>query len=144
MHFITNKGFSLIELLTVLSIMTILAFMAYPSYTHYLTRAHRVEAQTALLDLAHRLEDYHRQTHTYQTATLGQGKPSDVLHSAQTPGTWYTLRIVNASENDYQLQAIPNDAQAKHDMACGTLTLTRAGEQNIMNHAGSPVTSCWS
>jgi len=51
-----RQGFSLLELMITLTIMGILLGFAYPSYQLYTIRSHRLEGQTALLDLAHRME----------------------------------------------------------------------------------------
>ena len=47
----TQRGFTLIELMTVIVVVAILASIAVPSYRNYLLRAQRTEATTALLNL---------------------------------------------------------------------------------------------
>ena len=68
------NGFSLFELLAVLIIVGILVTIAYPGYRDYITRAHRSDGQTALFDLARRMEHYFSKHNTYQRATIGTGK----------------------------------------------------------------------
>lgn len=47
----SNKGMTLIEVLTVVVIVGILAAIAIPVYTNYMQRARRVDAKTALEQL---------------------------------------------------------------------------------------------
>jgi type IV pilus assembly protein PilE len=104
---ITKNGFSLIELLCVLGLVGLLTALAYPSYNKHLMHARRLDGMSALLDLATRLEQYHLQTGTYQTATLGAHKTTDVLNQTFSPGGWYQLRITQATQTYYALTATP-------------------------------------
>src|SRR4030088_1099144 len=53
-----DGGFSLIELMVVVAIATILFAIAVPSYMTYIRQSRRVEAKTAVLDLAGREERF--------------------------------------------------------------------------------------
>lgn len=126
-----NKGFTLIELTIVLAIISILAAIAYPQYNNYLTRARRIEGQSALLDLANRMEHYFSENNTYKTATIATGKASDVLSNPISGEGWYRLSIINATDSAYTLQATPLKAQAANDTACQLLTLNQLGVKGI-------------
>jgi type IV pilus assembly protein PilE len=142
-----QKGFSLIELLIVMGIIGILALIGYPNYHQFIIRSHRSDGQTALLQLANRLEHYFSLHHTYQTATIGLGKPSDVLDHELSAGGWYKLVIVNSTEKAYDLEAVPQGSQALND-SCQTLTLNSNGDKGIRAaQAGlppAPLAQCWS
>lgn len=142
-----KQGFSLIELLIVVVVVAILVSIAYPSYQEYITRARRSEGQSALMDLASRMERYYSEHHTYQTATIGSGNASDVLSSATTAEGWYTLSIPTATASTYTLQATPRNTQGTSDTRCQSLTLTHLGVKGISNGpAGTPtgtVDACW-
>ncbi len=131
------KGFSLIELLIVLAITGILAAFAYPSYLHYIVRAHRIEAQTALFDLANRLERNYSETNRYQ-----QEIASDLLTTV-----WYALSITQATDSYFELQATPIGSQAKNDTLCQSLTLNSQGVKGIgVGPRGAPlgtINQCW-
>ncbi|MCH9689586.1 MAG: prepilin-type N-terminal cleavage/methylation domain-containing protein [Gammaproteobacteria bacterium] len=110
-----KNGFSLIELMCVLGLIALLTTFAYPNYTRYLVHARHIDAQSALLDLATRLEQYHCRAHTYQTATLGTGQSTDVLSQNISPGGHYQLHITKATASYYALEAIPIGPQARLD-----------------------------
>lgn len=142
-----NNAFSLIELIIVLAIIGVLSVVTYPSFNHYLTRAHRSEGQSALINLACRMEAYHMQNNTYQTATIGSNKKTDVEASALTEGGWYVLSIHNATESTYTLKATPSGSQGENDTFCQSLTINQVGVQGISaGPKGKPTGSdeqCW-
>ena len=130
-----NHGFSLIELLMVLAITSILAAISYPHYRDYRVRAHRLEGQSALLDLACRMERYYSEHHTYQTATIGTSNKTDVSSLVQSPGHLYTLSIANATKNTYLLQA----TSLTQDKQCPVLTLSHSGTKG----PSDGILPCW-
>ena len=138
-----KNGFSLIELLTVLVIIGILTTIAYPGYRNYIIRAHRSDGQTALIDLANRMERYYSEHNTYQTATIAVKTETDVLSSNQSSEGWYTLSIPHASDFDYTLQATPTRDQATGDIYCQSLTLTSSAAKGITTGPeGIPTGTC--
>lgn len=134
-----KQGFSFIELIFVLMIIGILASFAYPSYKNTLFRARRSEAQTALFDLAQRMEDYYFIYHSYKIAKQHLGQQ-------QTANAWYNLSIEKAKNHAYRLHAIPIGVQA-NDVQCQTLTLDHTGQQGLAaGPNGEPqgtVANCW-
>lgn len=131
-----KHGFSLIELICVLGLISLFASFVYPSYTQYLARAHRLDGQSALYDLASRLEQYHALNGTYQTATIGAGKETDVLSNTVSGGGWYRLNIFKATKQHYQISAEAIGQQFQFDKTCGLLTLDSHGHQGTLN-------KCW-
>ena len=142
-----NKGFSLIELLTVLLIIGILTTIAYPGYRNYIIRAHRSDGQTALLDLANSMERYYSENNSYQNATIGSGRETDVVSSNESNGGWYSLSITHATDSDYALQAAPIKTQATSDTQCQSFTFNSFGARGITTGpSGAPTgtsTQCW-
>ena len=129
----------MIELLIVLVITGILATISYPSYRDYIIRAHRTDGQLALLDLACRMETYYAEHETYETATLGTGKATDVLCRQLSPEGWYTLSLTETTDKTYTLQATPINAQDTH---CQTLTLNSSGVKGATATAIG-ISQCW-
>lgn len=120
--YVNDLGFSLLELLIVLTLIGLLTCLTLPSYHTPLLHAHRLEAQTALLDLASRMETYYAAHHTYQTTHI-----TDVLPTQKTPEGRYLLSILQANDTTYTLQAT---ALSEQDTLCHTLTLNSHGIQN--------------
>jgi len=120
-------GFSLIELMFVLVIVGILATFSYPMFQESIARCRRIDGQTALLDLANRMERYFAENHSYEGATLGTGANTDLLLSNRSPQNWYILAITKQTANSFSLQAIPVQTQALHDKACQMLGLNNLG-----------------
>ena len=138
--FYHGVGFSLIELLIVLAISGILASIAYPNYRNYILRAHRIDGQSALLDLACRMETYYSLHGPWRTATIGTGKPTDVLSQHLSPEGWYYLSLLNLTDTTYTLQATP---QNKQDTLCQSLTLTNLGAKGITGTGIIDISQCW-
>lgn len=103
----TQRGFTLIEVITVVLILGILAAIAIPNYTEYVQRGRRAEAKTALTQLAQWQERRRTETNSYATA------------SAQLPG------LANVQVNNQTIYTVTIDAGAT--ATAYTLTATRAG-----------------
>ena len=142
-----QKGFTLFEVLLVLAILSLLATIAYPNYRETIVRARRSDGQTALLELANRLEYYYSEQHSYQGATLGHSGPKDVLNSTYSLQSWYRLNIAIQTDTNFSIQAIPRKAQASQDLLCQTLTFNSEGVKGIIaGPRGSPtgtIAQCW-
>lgn len=119
-----------------LALSAILLLMASPLYEHYAMRAQRNRAETALLQLAAKLEMYFSDHATYASATL------DNLHANQlTQGISYHLNIAQISDTDFNIEVVPQDMQAKRDTHCGTLSLNEKNERAISGDGD--VKQCW-
>lgn len=87
-----HRGFSLIELMITVAIVAILAVIAYPSYRQYVVRGHRSSAQTYLMDLAQREEQFFLDNRNYGTlAQLGVTAPGDVAADYNIPANAITV-----------------------------------------------------
>lgn len=101
-----SAGFTLIELMIVVVVIAILTAIAYPSYTKYLMRSHRSAAQSYLMDLAQRQQQYLLDNRGYAdtTALIALDAPTQqvaadytvtvsALNNAGTPPT-FTISAV--------------------------------------------------
>ena len=85
-----ERGFSLLELMTVLVIVGVLAAIAWPSYQSYVIRSNRAAAQSFMMSVANRQEQYILTNRSYAatTAALSLTAPPE------TNGR-YTFAITN-------------------------------------------------
>ncbi|HRP98309.1 MAG TPA: type IV pilin protein [Rhodocyclaceae bacterium] len=111
-------GFTLIELMIVVVVIAILAAVALPSYQEHVRKSRRVDAQTAMLELAQFMERHYTTSNSYAGAALPGGVTDRVAD-------FYTITLSAQSAQAYTLQAAPTSRQSA-DM-CGTLTLSHTG-----------------
>lgn len=106
-------GFTLIELMIVVVVIAVLAAFAYPSYTRYMTRMHRAQAQSYLMEIAQRQHQYFLDSRDYASqATIFGLDPVPAQVAAQyqvtvgpaTPTTPPTF-IVSAAPRTGSMQA---------------------------------------
>jgi type IV pilus assembly protein PilE len=89
------KGFTLIELLIVVVVVAILASVAWPSYQSYLLRSRRADAQSLMLSIVNKEQQYLLDARQY-TDVVGAGGLAIALqgwdctlNSAKTCGNSY-------------------------------------------------------
>lgn len=85
------NGFTLIELMITVAIVAILASVAYPSYQQYMQRSSRSAAQSQMMEIANRQQQYFLANRAYadkdELEAGGYSLPSDVSKK-------YTYNIV--------------------------------------------------
>ena len=136
-----QDGFTLIELMVTVAIVAILAAIAYPSYTQYVVRAKRSAAQSFILSLANKQEQYILDLRQYATtlAPLGYaGTPADISNN-------YTVTIaatnIAGAPPTYVITAQAIGSQSSRDGRCGNLTIDQTGTKGISGTG--TVASCW-
>lgn len=140
-----HGGFTLTEMLTVLALLGVLAAVAYPSYAAHLQRAHRTEAQAALMDAAFFMQRHYAAHHRYDT-----GDPSAPLVALPAPlnqaprqgPVHYVISVTQASTSGYTLSATPVPGGPMAHDACGSLTLNQHQARGITGTTVS-VAHCW-
>jgi len=154
-----SRGVTLIELMIVVVIASILMAIAVPSYKAYVLRSHRVEAKTALLDLAGREERYYSTSQTgafYTNLNTALGYPTPF---PTTVGDgYYTVSVcqiggpgAGACAGTHTAQTAPAyeiDAAAVGDQTldtqCATFSVDNTGQQWAYTSAGVLNTQyCW-
>jgi type IV pilus assembly protein PilE len=154
-----SRGVTLIELMVVVVIISILMAVAVPSYKSYVLRSHRVEAKTALLDLAGREERY---MSTSQTGAFYTNLNTNLGYPNAFPTTvgsgYYTVSVcqiggpgAGGCAGTHTAQTAPAyeiDAAAVGDQTldtqCATFSVDNTGQQWAYTAAGVLNTQyCW-
>ena len=135
----SKSGFTLIELMIVVAIVGILAVIAYPSYSRYITKSNRSVAESFMLTVANKQEQYMLDARQYASAlsTLKLIPPVEVAKN-------YAISVVAnnaATPPGYIITATPTGAQLANDTSCANLTLDQTGAKGISG-SGS-VAACW-
>lgn len=101
------RGFTLIEVMITVVILGILAAVAYPSYQDYVRRGNRSAAQTFMMTIANRQEQYLLTNRSYAATTAA-------LNLTQPPETTgkYTFAIVLPTPTSYTINATATGTQA--------------------------------
>lgn len=125
------SGFTLIELMIVVAVVAILAAVAFPSYQQHIRKSRRAEAQSFMLAVAGRQQQFLVDTRSYAAtvAEVGIAVPTNVAQG-------YSMVLnVPAGGNTFTLTLTPTAVQSAD--ACGTLAIDQGGTK-------TPATSgCW-
>ena len=139
-------GFTLIELMITVAIVGILAAVAIPAYQNYIKKGRRVDAKSALLELAAREERYFATNNTY-TATVTDlnytkiGVGTSTFNAGSTSMVYYTVQITAASATAWAATATRTTAGAQNTDVCGDYSIDNLGQQTVAN--GTQTTGCW-
>lgn len=124
----TERGFTLIELMIVVAVIGILSAIAYPSYTQYVIRGYRVSAQTQMLDIANRQQQFFIANRIYATKdqieTNGFRLETDLAKRYD-----YTITLGTAAVPSYTIQFTAKSNQLND----GNLTLDSTGTKTPAN-----------
>ncbi|MBA4697602.1 MAG: hypothetical protein H2069_09495 [Legionella sp.] len=134
-----HQGFSLIESLLIVALISIITYLVYPLYQQNTLKAGRTDAKLALFDLANRMENYYTRCHSYEKATLGTGKTTDIKHDVFSNQGLYRLSIDSQSVTQFTLRATAVGKQIV-DTNCSFFTLNQRGEKG---GSFSLTASCW-
>lgn len=124
-----KRGFTLIELMIAIAVIALLTAIAYPSYLSYLRKGHRAAAQTFMMDIANRQQQYLLDTRTYTTDYSGVLKlsPSTDLAGRYT----FTVAVSAGPPPSYTVTATPIAGSSQD--GDGALTLDSSGNKTPAN-----------
>ena len=125
---INQYGFTLIELMITVAIVGILAAVAYPAYTQYMIRANRAAAQSEMMNIANRQQQFLLATRSYVAKDVlemnGYSLPADVSSKYS-----YTIVVGTGAVPTYTLTFLPSGTQ----ISDGNLTLNSEGIKTPAN-----------
>lgn len=116
----SSRGTTLLEMMITLVMVAILATVGYPSFSHYLRQSRRVQAQTDLLTLQLRQEEYY----------LKHGVYAPSLGALKSPANPYYDYRLQGSDHDYRITATARASGGQQgDRGCTTMGLDRQRHQ---------------
>jgi type IV pilus assembly protein PilE len=124
---LSQKGFTLIEIMIVVAIVGILASIAMPAYTDYVKRGKAAEATSALADARVKMEQYFQDNRTYA------GGPCETLPA----GDNFTYDCGTPDETTYIITATGTDG-----MADFSFDVDQANVKNS-TYDGYTAAGCW-
>ncbi len=140
---VAARGFTLIELMITMTIIAILSMLAFPSYEAQIRRGRRIDAKSALLDVAARQERYFSMNNRYTATAQDLGYAKFPMPIGPGGRSHYSLQVT-LSNGEYSAIATPTGAQTK-DNECYSFTIDSSGVRGNINASGASLASskCW-
>ena len=146
-----QAGVTLLELLIVVVIVSIISAVAYPSYVQHITKTKRTSAQSALLQVADRQQQFFMDNKRYETNLTNLGFAENPLWlddkgDRVPPGdtdSVYAIVLVNVVPTSFMAVAVPIGMQRTRDAKCGVMTLDQAGLRQAFALDGNGAEDCW-
>ena len=137
----SERGFTLIEMMVVIVVIGIIAAIAYPAYTDQLRKTRRSDGQARLVEVAQRLERCRSRLGVYNDA-VNCPMVNNVFNGGTLPSeeNWYVISATALTPTTFNLQAVPQGAQAT-DVRCATFLLDQAGTEGSTGTL--PAIDCW-
>ncbi|MDP2371253.1 type IV pilin protein [Rhodoferax sp.] len=133
---VSNRGFTLIEVMITIAIVAILTAVALPSYNEYVLRSHRSNARTALVGAVQWMERAATVTGVYP---LTAAVPAGLL---VVEGARYTLTVNSPDGLVFTFTATPAAGTPQVGDKCGNLVIDQTGLKTV-TAATLTAMECW-
>jgi type IV pilus assembly protein PilE len=100
---VSQRAFTLIELMIVVAVIAILAAIAVPLYSDYILRARLTDATDALLAMQANMERYYQDNRTYKP--IGSFQPPCTAGLPATSAGTFSLSCLSATDTAYTVKA---------------------------------------
>ncbi len=125
-----HLGFTLIELLITVALVSILAAIAVPSYQSHLRKSTRSEAQSFMMAVAARQQQFLVDTRSYAATVTAVGIPVPAKVAAA-----YAVNMPAPTPAGFTLTLTPTGGQVNEP--CGTLSINQVGTKTAAK------SGCW-
>ena len=131
-----ESGMTLVNLITALLIVGILSTIAYANYSGYQQRARRMEAKSALMQIASNQERFYITNHSYTANLNNLGFAGN-----ETDSGLYQLSVPTADNQGFQAVAVPAPGSPQAlDTDCQQFTID---SQQTVVATPDPDGKCW-
>ena len=142
-----QSGFSLIELMVVVAIVAILSAIAYPSYQRYVVKTKRSVAQSALLQVADRQQQFFMGNKRFAADMTNLGYTADPYVVSDEGNSTvagdikavYSVSLSNVTATTWTATAAPINGQLSRDTYCGSLSITQTAAKGKTGSSDK----CW-
>jgi prepilin-type N-terminal cleavage/methylation domain len=129
-----QTGFTLLELMIVVTVIGILAAVAYPSYLEHMKKARRAEAQSLMLDVVNREEQYmldkRAYTDSFGDISVKREEFDCISDPTECTNDWYdvTITLSAGPPPGYTITATAKGSQASDGDQTIDSTGTKTGK----------------
>lgn len=139
----SQRGVTLIELMTVIVVMAILASIAVPSYRQYLLRSQRTDATTSLLRISAAQEKFYLQNNAYSEDLVAAQADGGLGIGNVSPDGRYDLEVELTDDDGFIARAEPRAGGGQtDDTKCTQFSITNSGVK-AAEGASDANQSCW-
>ena len=137
----------MIELMVVVAIVAIISAFAFPSYQRYVVKTKRSVAQSALLQVADRQQQFFMDNKRFAADMTNLGFTADPYVVSDEGSTTvagdskavYSISLSNVTATTWTATAAPLHGQLSRDTYCGSLSITQAAAKGKTGSSDK----CW-